>query len=100
MCRFLEDGDLHTDHKRNRQFKWKGLDDGIELDKRDSDSEQEEGEEDATAEKWRLQRVEREKWMKGRKLMLFSLKVYEKEICRRIFTYPTLKCITDPDHQY
>jgi len=61
--RFLEDGDLHTDYKRNRQFKWKGLDDGIELSKRDSDSEHEE-EEDATAEKWRLQRMEREKWIK------------------------------------
>ena len=29
--RFLEDGDLHTDYKRQRQFKWNGLDDNIEV---------------------------------------------------------------------
>ena len=29
--RFLEDGDLHTDYKRERQFKWAGLDDRIEV---------------------------------------------------------------------
>ena len=29
--RFLEDGDLHTDYKRQRQFKWNGLDDDIEV---------------------------------------------------------------------
>ena len=29
--RFLEDGDLHTDFKRERQFKWAGLDDRIEV---------------------------------------------------------------------
>ena len=29
--RFLEDGDLHTDYKRQRQFKWNGLDEDIEV---------------------------------------------------------------------
>ena len=29
--RFLEDGDLHTDYKRERQFNWAGLDDRIEV---------------------------------------------------------------------
>ena len=33
MHRFLEDGDLHTDYKRERQFKWAGLDDRIEVGK-------------------------------------------------------------------
>ena len=29
--RFLEDGDLHTDYKRQRQFKWNDLDEDIEV---------------------------------------------------------------------
>merc|ERR1712142_1162152 len=42
--RFLEDGDLHTDIKRQKQFKWSGLDDNIEVGPRKDDDgmEQEE----------------------------------------------------------
>ena len=29
--KFLEDGDLHTDYKRTKQFRWAGLDDNIEV---------------------------------------------------------------------
>ena len=29
--KFLEDGDLHTDYKRNKQFRWAGLEDNIEV---------------------------------------------------------------------
>jgi len=64
--RFLEDGDLHTDNKRTRQFKWKGLDDMVEFNKQDSDSE-EEGDAGDVDENWRLQRLEREKWVKENK---------------------------------
>ena len=31
--RFLEDGDLHTDYKRQRQFKWNDLDEDIEVER-------------------------------------------------------------------
>ena len=61
----MEDGDLHTDYKRQRQFKWKGLDEGLELERRDSDGEEEDEEVGTAEEQWRLQRLEREKWMKG-----------------------------------
>merc|ERR1711872_44790 len=54
--RFLEDGDLHTDNKRQRQFKWKGLDEDIEVAKPDSDGEEEELGIDET---WRLETMER-----------------------------------------
>merc|ERR1711872_903139 len=59
--RFLEDGDLHTDNKRQRQFKWKGLDEDIEVAKPDSDGEEEELGIDET---WRLETMERKKWFK------------------------------------
>ena len=63
--RFLEDGDLHTDYKRQRQFKWAGLDDAIEVGG-PSRGVQGEGEEEEaeTLEKWRLEKMEREKWLK------------------------------------
>ena len=32
--KFLEDGDLHTDYKRNKQFRWAGLEDNIEVSSR------------------------------------------------------------------
>ena len=68
----MEDGDLHTDYKRQRQFKWKGLDEGLELERRDSDGEEEEEEGVGTAEEqWRIQRLEREKWMKGEPKVFF-----------------------------
>jgi len=62
--RFLEDGDLHSENKRQRQFKWKGLDESLELGRRDSDGE-EDGEDVAEQhEQYRIQRLEREKWLK------------------------------------
>jgi len=60
--RFLEDGDLHTDIKRQKQFKWSGLDDNIEVGPRKDDGEGMEQEEE-TLEKWRLAKMEREKWI-------------------------------------
>ena len=59
--RFLEDGDLHTDYKRQRQFKWSGLDDNIEVGpKKDEDGLENE---DETIEAWRLEKMAREKWL-------------------------------------
>jgi len=60
--RFLEDGDLHTDIKRQKQFKWSGLDDDIEVGPRGDEGEAMEQEEE-TLEKWRLAKMEREKWL-------------------------------------
>merc|ERR1719234_2352861 len=60
--RFLEDGDLHTDIKRQKQFKWSGLDDNIEVGPRKDEEGMEQEEE--TLEKWRLEKMEREKWLK------------------------------------
>jgi len=62
--RFLEDGDLHSENKRQRQFKWKGLDDSLELDRRDSDQEEEGDEVSEQIEQSTLQRLQREKWLK------------------------------------
>ena len=56
---------MHSDNKRQRQFRWKGLDDSLEVGRRDSDGEDEAGEDGGDAETWRLQRLEREKWVKG-----------------------------------
>merc|ERR1719369_1254606 len=53
--RFLEDGDLHTDIKRQKQFKWSGLDDNIEVGPRKDDGEGMEQEEE-TLEQWRLEK--------------------------------------------
>jgi len=62
--RFLEDGDLHTDYKRQRQFKWAGLDDELESKGVEGDATQKEAEEDNEEyEKWRLAKMEREKWI-------------------------------------
>ena len=79
--RFLEDGDLHTDYKRQRQFKWNGLDEDIEVHVIMKDRFQEfqyfffvsqvgprkdeeaNGEEEETLEQWRLAKMEKEKWM-------------------------------------
>ena len=60
---FLEDGELHTDRARTRQFRWQGIDDGAELDKRTSDGEEEEEVSDAEEEKRRIAKLEREKWI-------------------------------------
>ena len=63
--RFLEDGDLYSENKRQRQFKWKGLDVSLELDRRDSDQEEEGDEVTEQIEQSTLQRLQREKWLKG-----------------------------------
>ena len=60
--RFLEDGDLHTDYKRQRQFRWAGLDEGIEVGPRQDEDGG--GDEEERAEEWRLGKIEREKWLK------------------------------------
>ena len=61
----LEDGDLHSDHARTRKFKWKNLDDDIELEQRHSDEEADHDEDQAELEKRRLERLDREKWLNG-----------------------------------
>ena len=73
--KFLEDGDLHTDYKRQRQFKWNGLDDNIEvrlgniyLNSKSvsqvgpAKEEEGEGEEEESLEKWRLSKMEKDLW--------------------------------------
>merc|ERR1719195_2031315 len=57
--KFLEDGDLHTDYKRTKQFRWAGLDDNIEVGP-SKEEDQEEGTEEETLEKWRLAKMEKE----------------------------------------
>jgi hypothetical protein len=61
--RFLEDGDLHTDYKRERQFKWANLDDQIDMGPGPTQGD-EEMDEAETLEKWRLEKMEKEKWLK------------------------------------
>ena len=62
---FLEDGELHSDNTRARKFRWKDTEDDTELERRASD---EEGEDipgtNVQDEKWRVERLEREKWVK------------------------------------
>ncbi|XP_064483642.1 claspin-like isoform X2 [Ornithodoros turicata] len=59
----LEDGDLHSEGGgRQRKFRWKSADAAFVDGPRDSDSEGEEaGNEDVA---WRLQRFEREQWLR------------------------------------
>jgi len=63
---FLEDGELHSDNTRTRKFLWKGLEENVELERRPSDDEEGDLQEIGPAqnEKWRLDRLEREKWKK------------------------------------
>merc|ERR1712098_153625 len=58
--KFLEDGDLPTDYKRTKQFRWAGLDDNIEVGP-SKDEEVDGAEEEETLEKWRLEKMEKEK---------------------------------------
>ena len=60
---FLEDGELHTDRARTRQFRWHGIDAQTELDKRFSDGEDNDEAENADEEKRRMAKLEREKWV-------------------------------------
>ncbi|KAM9319535.1 claspin [Gastrophryne carolinensis] len=68
--RYLADGDLHNDGPgRMRKFRWKNLDDASQFDmfRRDSDMEEQEGdneEVDETEAKWRKERFEREQWLR------------------------------------
>ena len=62
---FLEDGELHSDNGRTRKFRWKDTDDDVELERRSSDDEGANvSGENLQDEKWRLERLEREKWLK------------------------------------
>jgi len=97
IFRFLEDGDLHTDYKRTRQFRWKGLDDDLEVAGRKSD-EEEEAAEDADEEAWRLQRLEREKWLKGKK-KIFVTKKNILDILMRLNIVAILAWM-DPNHKH
>ena len=91
----MEDGDLHTDYKRQRQFKWKGLDEGLELERRDSDGEEEDEEVGTAEEQWRLQRLEREKWMKGEpKVFFFSTHIISICFFLLRFSHLFLKILT------
>ena len=62
---FLEDGELHSDNARTRKFRWKDTDDDAELERRSSDDEGANvSGENLQDEKWRVERLEREKWLK------------------------------------
>ena len=62
---FLEDGELHSDNGRARKFRWKDTDDDVELERRSSDDEGANvSGENLQDEKWRVERLEREKWLK------------------------------------
>ncbi|QQP38126.1 Claspin, partial [Caligus rogercresseyi] len=59
---FLNDGDLHSDKARGRSFRWISNNEAPEeLEVRPSDDEDEV--QDEKAEKLRLERIEREKWL-------------------------------------
>ncbi|KAL5008064.1 hypothetical protein ScPMuIL_013645 [Solemya velum] len=62
---YLPDGDLHTEGGgRQRNFKWRNMDDDTQQDMFDNDSDGEHRpEEDAEEIKWRMERYEREKWL-------------------------------------
>jgi hypothetical protein len=59
---FLEDGELHSDNTRTRKFRWKDTEDDTELERRPSDDEEEISGANVQDEKWRVERLEREKW--------------------------------------
>lgn len=69
---YLPDGDLHSDNKgRTRNFRWRHLDSQMDIFRPDSDGE-EGDEEDAKQDEdtqWRLQRHQREQWLKENKEM-------------------------------
>lgn len=103
---FLEDGDLHSEKARTRQFKWQGIgmaakvnlsgtkpflndhsflpiDDSQELNQRQSDDE--DGEDVPEAwDKRRMERIEREKWIEGECLSARLFKTFIH--CRAPFT--------------
>ncbi|XP_069752245.1 claspin [Narcine bancroftii] len=64
---YLADGDLYNDGPgRVRKFRWKNIDDSLNIDQFHGDSEDETNEEEADeAEvKWRRDRFEREQWLR------------------------------------
>ena len=67
---FLEDGELHSDNARTRKFRWKDADEDIgDLERRPSDDDAEDPTGNTQVdEKWRLERLEREKWVKESEL--------------------------------
>lgn len=60
---YLEDGEMHGEG-RQRQFRWKNIDDNDENERKmDSDEEQNVGEDELEDAEWRKQRYEREKFL-------------------------------------
>ncbi|XP_045082258.1 claspin-like isoform X3 [Coregonus clupeaformis] len=65
--RYLADGDLHSDGPgRARQFRWKNIDDGFDMDGMGAEGEEEEEEEelDQAELQRRKERLEREQWLR------------------------------------
>ncbi|CAH1262768.1 CLSPN [Branchiostoma lanceolatum] len=63
---YLEDGDLHSDSRRKRRFRWTNTDENSQTDlfTLNSDGEQEGGEEGEDDSQWRMARYQREKWLR------------------------------------
>ncbi|XP_078672916.1 claspin-like isoform X2 [Branchiostoma floridae x Branchiostoma belcheri] len=63
---YLEDGDLHSDSRRKRRFRWTNIDENSQTDlfTLNSDGEQEGGEEGEDDSQWRMARFQREKWLR------------------------------------
>eukprot|EP00058_Branchiostoma_floridae_P024739 XP_002610229.1 hypothetical protein BRAFLDRAFT_130762 [Branchiostoma floridae] len=63
---YLEDGDLHSDSRRKRRFRWTNIDENSQTDlfTLNSDGEQEGGEEGEDDSQWRMARYQREKWLR------------------------------------
>ena len=79
---FLEDGELHSDNARSRKFRWKDTDEDAELERRPSDDEGEDAVEGNAQlnEKWRLERLEREKWIKESEIVKYNKNKIHQDI--------------------
>ncbi|TMS17992.1 Claspin [Larimichthys crocea] len=64
--RYLADGDLHSDGPgRARQFRWKNIDDGFDMDRMGAEEEEEEDDGvDQSEVQRRKERLEREQWLR------------------------------------
>ncbi|ELU01164.1 hypothetical protein CAPTEDRAFT_92351 [Capitella teleta] len=73
---YLPDGDMHSEGQgRMRRFRWANIDDdGTQQDMfRDSDGEEKEEEEEEAESKWRMERIEREKFLAEQKVIVLFL---------------------------
>ncbi|XP_054262565.1 claspin-like [Macrosteles quadrilineatus] len=76
----LEDGELHSDNKRERLFRWSNnLAFGEGDNKAELDSDEEKGEEDEDEENWRKTRHERELFLQEHKSKLEKMESLELE---------------------